>query len=262
MKIRILSMVLLALSWQVQAEFKVKETDLLHPASIKMVTLAPPVKLKPLPYITTQDIVPLLAQSYIVDSDVLALSPRITEQTHDGLVSIEGQEIIADKITEPLPRHYLVVKPGVNYRDPHSKEILGYGLNIVAYAELDKPGTPASLHLTKSYEEVQVGDKLMVDTRSKLPKRLTLIYPKGINGLVLGNVEHEKEAAHHELIIINQGKQDGLLPGAVLTILQPNFSQKTIGQVIVVCSYTHLSLALITAASRPIQALDKVVSQA
>ena len=225
----------------------------------KMIKLAPPVKPKKKPSIAMQDIEPFIDKLIMFEPDELSQSPIITDQSSESLISVAGDEIFVSRLKDTAVKDYLIVQPGKIYTDPLTKQVLGHGATILAEARLTQAGEPAAFMLTKVYQEVKKGDRLIPKPMSIQAKHLVLSKPRQIiEGVIIENMPGNSYAAKGSVVMLNKGEQAGLVPGAVLAVRQQRHAQKEIGELLIIKTFPQLSLGLITKATQTIQALDKV----
>jgi hypothetical protein len=234
---------------------------LLEATPEKVVKLAPPPTPKRPPTILVSDIKPLINSFTIIDPTELNESPIVMSSLSEEFLLTDGDKFLANRLTKPAVTHYLIVQTGKAYQDPITKQVLGYSAVVLAEAKLVQAGTPAALQITKSYCEVKVGNRLLPKPVDTMQKRLVLYKPKTkVNALVIANLSNMGDAASHNVVLINQGLQQGLQAGAVLAIQQAQYGSDKIGELVIIKSYPQLSLGLISQAQAPIKLLDKVVN--
>jgi hypothetical protein len=81
-----------------------------------------------------------------------------------------------------------------------------------------------------------------------------------IEGVIIENMPGNSFAAKGSVVIINKGERDGLVAGALLAVRQQQYTQAEIGELLVIKTYPHLSLGLISKATQTIHLLDKVIN--
>lgn len=235
--------------------------SLLEAAPEKIVKLAPPATPKRPPTILGSDIKPLLNSFTMVDPAELNASPSVMSSLSDKFLLTDGDKFLVNRLTKPAVTDYLVVQADKVYQDPITKQVLGYSAVVLAEAKLVQAGTPAALQITKSYREVTVGNHLLPKPADTAQKRFVLHKPEiKVNAFVIANLSNMGDAATHNVVLINQGAQQGLQAGAVLAIQQAQDRADKIGELIIIKTYPQLSLGLINQAQAPIKLLDKVVN--
>jgi hypothetical protein len=127
----------------------------------------------------------------------------------------------------PAGAEYTIVHPGTDLRDPDDGDLLGYVGHYAATARVittttakhDDPLT----HFTvlDSGREVQQGDKVFPAV-SKFGDDFILSAPKNqkLDGQVLAVVDGLAVAGKYQVLAINRGKRDGLVPGNVVAIYE------------------------------------------
>ena len=134
----------------------------------------------------------------------------------------DGDTVYARGFTAPvaLGTHYNVVHVGEALRDPDDNRIVGYDGIFTGAGHVTRDGDPVTLVLTESARESVAGDKLFVGgvdvaldfipsaPKSKITGRIMLV-SNGVS--VIGQ---------YEVVVINRGVTDGLVPGNILSIYQ------------------------------------------
>lgn len=152
-------------------------------------------------------------------------------------------------------------------------------LKQVAWAELKLSNKQMSgLQVTKQLQEILVDDialPVLKDDRSPLNLRF---YPQSSPPqsvvTILGGIEDAQYAAHNQVVVIDRGTRDDLAQGHVFELYQKGsqvlpadrgsqmvqqaldndfqFPDSRVGRLMVIQSYEHFSLALITESRQPI----------
>ena len=150
------------------------------------------------------------------------------------VVGFRGRHIVGSSTNEiyvkglenpPAGNEYTIVHPGVELRDPDDGDLLGYVGHYAATARVitttDARHEDPLTHLTvlDNGREIQQGDKVF-PARVKFGDDLVLSAPANakLNGQVLAVVDGIAVAGTYQVLAINRGKRDGLVPGNVVAI--------------------------------------------
>ena len=225
-----------------------------------------------IPYET---IAPFLGKGVVLAKDEIDSLPHIVALRDDHLVGASGNDAYVRGATGQEQTLYSVVHIGDKLVDPDDGAVLGYEGIFVADGQFRQAGDPATLVLSNSQREALKGDRL-VPQAPPLPMQFE---PRAPDRPVEGRIVHVSgevtQIGQYEVVVINRGTRDGLVPGSVLTVWQVGdrvtdpidsglFGRKVqlpderAGTLMVFRSYDRLSYALIMEAEGPIHVLDKV----
>jgi hypothetical protein len=180
-----------------------------------------------------------------------------------------------------LGGHYNIVRVGDALRDPDDNKILGYDGIYTGSGHVTRGGDPATLIMTDSARETEAGDKLLpggvdvpLDFIPSPPKVQT-------NGRIIAVANGVTVIGQYEVVVVNRGASDGLVPGNVLAIYDSGplvedtdkkgffalrgLTTKTVqlpsertGTFMVFKTFDHMSYGLVMEATNMIRVLDKI----
>ena len=226
--------------------------------------------------IPTNAIAPFLTSPKVVEKGAFKKSPYIIDFPNEHLIAGAGTRIYVRSLSPPMTLNYSVYRKGQPYHNPETKELLGYEAVYLASATLQKEGDPSTLILTKSKQEVRVGDRLMSEPEQK---GIQNYYPKmpnvNINANLISVLDGVSQIGRYNVVVIDRGLVDGLHVGDVLDIYQKGrkivdrFSEteknekfklpdEIAGTLMVFRSFQRVSYGLIMKATRAIHVFDKV----
>lgn len=178
------------------------------------------------PIEATQKVIPIqaieqfLIRPQIVGVDQLEASPYIVGSRDKRLV-YGANDIVYVHSSENLVEgeSFNVYRPGTEFKDPGTGEVLGYEAIHVGDGKLTRGGDPATLHLTEAKREVLRGDRIIeienVDADSDF-------YPRSpehsIEGEVIYLFDAISQVGAYQIVAANVGKQQGLEKGHVVAI--------------------------------------------
>lgn len=244
----------------------------LHPG-IRTETLAQEIKTIP-----TDAITQFLSSPKVLDTDELDQSPYIIDFPAEHLIVGAGDRIYVRSILQAQTLDYTVYHKGQPYISPETGEILGYEALYIASATLEKEGDPATLMITKSEQEVRLGDRLMPNSEKTSPLNF---FPKPPETEIYGNIisvlNGVTQIGRHNIVVVDKGLQDGLKTGDLLTIYHKGkivgdrFKSKDetvlvklpneqAGTLMIFRSFKRVSYALVMEANQAIHVLDKVAT--
>ena len=171
-----------------------------------------------IPAIPVSAIHPFLSRPYVLDAPALD-SPYIVSFGQDHIVGSSHVKAYVRALTEEQPIHFDVVRPGKEYRDADTDELLGYEGLFVGSAELLKTGDPATVMLREMQLEFVIGDRLVpevqgVSTANFIPKKPS----QPILGSIISVLNGVSQIGQYNIVVIDKGERDGLSTGSVLNI--------------------------------------------
>lgn len=247
----------------------------------------PTVKLSPrvreeelkdaIPTIPIDAIGPFLNRPRVVGKGELEQAPYVVEHGDHHLMSGDGYKVYARGIDENNAHgDYVIVRAGMPYRDPNnSSDILGYEAIYLGEARLTRLGDPATLQITDSSREIMRGDRLLPKGDEDIFRSFTPRAPENqVQGQIISILGGVRMIGQYQVVVVNLGRQDDMLPGHVLAIDQVGDEVEDIvvggkdvrlpteraGTAMVFRVFDRVSYALVMEASRPIHLLDEVTN--
>ncbi len=225
--------------------------------------------------IPTNKISAFLTSPKVVDKKELDNAPYVINLAGEHLVAGAGDRVYVRSVNGPTNMPYTVYRAGGAYVSPTSKEVLGYEAKYVADVNLQQTGDPATLMITRSDGEIRIGDRVM---RKEEEDIILNYFPRPPEKMIVGNIISViggvSQIGKFNVVVIDKGAKDGLLPGHELEILQQgkivrdpysaikNDSVKLpdehAGVLMVFRPFERVSYALVMKAVQPIHVLDKV----
>jgi hypothetical protein len=142
------------------------------------------------------------------------------------IVGSSANELYVKGLENPPPgTEYTIVHPGEELRDPDDGDLLGYVGHYAATTRVitttDAEHEDPLTHLTvlDNGREINQGDKVF-PAKTKFGDDFVVSAPKDtkLNGQVLAVVDGLAVAGRYQVLAINRGKRDGLVPGNVVAI--------------------------------------------
>jgi nucleoid-associated protein YgaU len=251
------------------------------PKEIETVKLSPKIRYesldKAIDTVPRSAIGPFLYRPRVVTKEEIDNAPYIVSSYEEHLISGTGNRVYARKVTDEGIAQYGVIRPGEVYRDPDTNEVLGYEVIRVAAARIVRTGDPATLTLVNAKREVLNGDLLLPSEESELDFTFFPQPPRdAINGKIISVFDGLSQIGQYNVVVLNRGKRDGLVPGHVLAIYQagkkvpdPQGAASTswvtlpderAGVLMVFRTYEKVSYALVMRATRSIHLYDRVAN--
>lgn len=248
------------------------------------VKLSPKVRSETLdnaiPTIPLVEIKPFLTGNRIVMPEALQDAPHIVAHESERIIAGTGDVIYVSGLhTEKnAPSQYALFRRGESFTNPTTKELIGINAVYVGDAELLKSGDPATMILSNTNGEVVKGDKLLPrDTSNTQVHFMPKAPNRPINGQIISIEGGLALVGQYQVIIIDQGRTNGLEVGDVLDIYTnsrtvtnlgddgeqeepvkiPGYKQ---GEMMVFRTFDKASYGLILTANSPIQIMNKVTN--
>ena len=142
------------------------------------------------------------------------------------IVGSSANELYAKGLENPPPgTEYTIVHPGEELRDPDDGDLLGYVGHYAATTRVitttDAKHEDPLTHLTvlDNGREINQGDKVF-PAKTKFGDDFVVSAPRDtkLDGQVLAVVDGLAVAGRYQVLAINRGKRDGLVPGNVVAI--------------------------------------------
>jgi len=217
-----------------------------------------------------------LGSPRVVGKDELNNSPYVIDMAGEHLIAGAGDRLYVRGITGPESLSYTVYRDGNAYTSPETGEILGYEAKYIADATLQQEGDPATFSIIKANSEIRIGDRLM---NNMAEQEISLNYfprpPKNsIKGNIIRVMSGVTQIGKNDVVVIDKGIKDGLLPGHELEIYHKGritgdaysgIKNATVklpddlaGVLMVFRPFERVSYALVMKANQAIHVLDKV----
>ncbi|MBI2791503.1 MAG: LysM peptidoglycan-binding domain-containing protein [Gammaproteobacteria bacterium] len=231
---------------------------------------------KAIPTIPLHIIGPFLNESRVVTRQQADKCPRIIALDEDHLVIGAGDLFYVTKLrSKSLEGIFDVFRPNKTYRNPKTQEFLGIEGLVLGKAQMERPGEPARLMLTKSFAEVRIGDRMIGTGKEEISPFFVPKLPKGRpKGQIISVFGGVNQIGQYQVLVITGGKDYGREAGDVLGVNQVqkdlpsrlvfdkkeqyHFPPLKIGTCVVFRVFDKVSYVLVMNAIRPIYLLDEV----
>jgi LysM domain len=225
--------------------------------------------------IPTETIAKYLTSPKVVGVNELNTAPYVVDFAGEHLIAATGDKLYVRTIIEPKTSTYTLYRSGETFKSPETGEVLGYEAKYIADTSLVQEGDPATVVIDKSISDVMLGDRLM----PKPEEQFTLNYfprppEESIKGSIIYVLDGVNQIGKYNVVVIDKGTKDGLLPGHELEIFkrgrmardtysvvkndQVKLPDEIAGTLMVFRPFERVSYALVMKASQAIHVLDKV----
>lgn len=225
-----------------------------------------------------------MSKPSVLTKEQIKAAPYVLATRDLHVAMAEGDTVYARGFTGPvdLGSHYNVVHVGDALLDPDDHRIVGYDGIFTGAGHVTRGGDPTTLLMTESARETEAGDKLFaggvdvpLDFIPSPPKVKT-------DGRIMAVSNGVTMIGQYEVVVINRGAADGIMPGNVLAVFQAGdvirdtankgflngmtrlaspkvqLPDERTGTFMVFKTFEHLSYGLIMEATNVIRVADRV----
>lgn len=245
-------------------------------------TERPTVKLSPrvrteaeqqaIPSISPADIGPFLSQPLVIEENGLDKAPRIVSTEEGRVILGAGNTAYVEGLTAEDGEDWQIYRPGNALVDPDTKEVLGYQAIYLGNAQVIRKGTPATIRITKSKEEINVGDRLVPAPPVSFPSYVPHSPEGQVKGRIIAALGGISEFGQNAIVAINKGSRDQIEVGHVLALYRAGETVKSesapdgkltlpeerYGLAFVFRTFDKVSYALVVRTTRPVKLNDLV----
>ena len=251
----------------------------LQPGTTK---LAPAVRVVPLgdaiPAIPLDVINAFLNKNRVLDKEQMDAAPYVMTGQQERLIVATGDKLYARGPVDGDIPNYNIYRLGTPFTDPKTEELLGYEATDIGTVQVNAlHGEVSTVTVTRSTEEVRIGDRMMPDEERAIDSTFFPSSPanENIEGLIVALDEGRSKGGKMNVAIINLGEREGIESGDVLAIYKEGklindriggdqvlLPEEKTGLLMVFRTFEKLSYALILESDQPIQPKDKLYSPA
>jgi hypothetical protein len=226
-----------------------------------------------------------MSKPSVLEKDQISAAPYVLSTRDSHVIMSDGNTVYARGFKSPaeVGAHYNLVRVGEALRDPDDNRVLVYNGVFTGAGHVTRTGDPATLIMTESNRETYPGDKLFPGD-VEVPLDFIPSPPKtNVNGRIMAVSDGVTVIGQYEVVVINRGVRDGLVPGNVLAVFSTSepvrdnakhgfvhaptlFAEKVsvpderTGTFMVFKTFERMSFGLIMEATDVIRVADKVES--
>lgn len=237
--------------------------------------LSPQVRSEPLgtpiPAIPLDAISSFLSEARIVDPETLQQAPYVLEGEDSRIITGAGDRVYV-RGEKPADKVGIYRRSKV-FNDPQTGEFLGLEARSIARGNVTaENGDVLTVSITRSSEEVRIGDRLLVQEDRRINTQFQPSAPaRQVEGQMISVEGGVNQIGQYDVVAINRGTREGLEAGNVLAVFQAGnlvrdpITDETIelpseraGLLMVFRAYEKVSYGLVLQASRVLSIGDKV----
>ena len=190
----------------------------------RLVKLSPTVRehgrAQAIPPIPLDAIHQFLSRPRVVSEADIEESAYVVGSQDEHLATGTGYKIYIRGIPDNSINRFSVFRPGGEYRDPDTNRSLGYEALHIADAVINKFNDPATAVITWSNREVVKGDRLLPQEMEEYPEFVPHAPENTVEGRIISVVDGVTQIGQYNVVVLNKGQADGIVPGHVLAIYQ------------------------------------------
>jgi hypothetical protein len=190
---------------------------------MRVVKLSPRVRVSEIdaaiPAIPIAAVAPFLSRPIVADADELDDAPYVVGFPSGHVLAGRGDTIFVRRILEASGDGFELLRPGREYRDPDTGEVLGYEASFVAEARLERTGDPATLTVTRSRRAVRAGDRARPAEEERVVRSfLPHPAPAGVEGHIISVLGGVSQIGQYDTVVLDLGERDRIEIGQVLEV--------------------------------------------
>jgi hypothetical protein len=230
---------------------------------------------QPIRLIPYYQIAKYLSSPKIVGANELNQAPYIVDVLGEHILAGTGDKIFVRSIMESNNMSYMIYRAGATLKDGETKELLGYEAKHIGNATLAELGDPATLIVENISGAVRIGDRIMPHIEDDVNFNYFARPPEQpIRGSIISVLDGVTQIGINDVVVIDRGRLDGLLPGHELNIYQNGgytrdpysvvkndkvrLPDQLAGMLMVFRTFDRVSYALVMQASGALHVLDRV----
>jgi len=161
-----------------------------------------------------------LTRPRVVSEEQLSKAAYIVGSQDEHLTFGSGNRVYARAMGEPTTNEFSIFRQGGAYRDPDTREVLGYEAEHIGDALAERFGDPATVFIATATKEIVKGDRLLPQELDEMPEFVPHAPGGSVEGKIISVLNGVSQIGQHQVVVLNRGDVDGLEPGHVLAIYQ------------------------------------------
>ncbi len=163
-----------------------------------------------------------MSKPSVLSQEQIKGAPYVLASRDLHVAMSEGNTVYARGFSTPaeLGTHYNIGRVGDALRDPDDNRIVGYDGVFTGAGHVTRIGDPVTLIMTESARETEAGDKLFAGGVD-VPLDFIPAPPRNkVRGRIMAVANGVTVIGQYEVVVINRGARDGLVPGNVLAVYE------------------------------------------
>jgi LysM domain len=240
------------------------------PGGLNVTKLSPQIRIEKsergaiasIPYST---IAPLLSRPLVIEDTDLDNAPSLVAGYEHRVILGSGDIAYATGLPEDKGTLWDIYRPGKTLVDPDTQEELGREVTYLGEATVEKFGDVSTLRITKSVQEINKGDRLVLPSEKTPDNYLPRAPESQISARVISIYGGVSEAGQNAIVTLNKGRRDGLENGHVLALYRKGevldnditLPDMRYGLLFVFRTFNKVAYALVMQTHLPVELLDR-----
>ena len=208
-----------------EQHLRVERDGEIYMTTLDVETVTPRVRTNPidvaLPLIPHEVIRPFLKYPRILDKKTIKNSPYVMQETEGRIMAGTALSVFVRGTTAAPGSHFNIVRPLERYRDPETKDIIGYEALLVGEGLIVATGDPSTMRIISTNREVLRGDLLLEVVEEEFSKDIQPRVPdQSVDGVIFSVIDGMSQVGQYQVVVINRGMRDGLEVGHGLLVFR------------------------------------------
>jgi hypothetical protein len=224
-----------------------------------------------IPSIPVAAIAPFLSRPLVIEKNELKGAPALIGAREGRVILGEGDTCFARGLASGMGDKWQIYRPGKEFIDPDSGELLGIEAVYLGDAEVTQFGEISTMLVTHSVQETYRGDRLVKPSVQTATNYLPRAPENKISARVISVYGGVSQAGQNTAITLNKGSRDGMEIGHVLALYRKGEEVKSEGEkytlpderyglIFVFRVFDKVSYALVMQTKRPVELLDRALN--
>lgn len=183
-----------------------------------------------IPTLPREIIEPFLRDAKVLNAADIDRMAYIVASEGEHVITGAGDNVYVRGANSDM-KNYGFFRPGGEYRDPDSNELLGYEALYVGSGLKVREGDPSTFDVRKSTTELRPGDRAVpVDDVLVNPVFFPAPAPDSVKARIISVYGGVSQIGQYNVVVLSRGERDGLRSGHTMTIwTDGKMVQDTIG---------------------------------
>jgi hypothetical protein len=193
-------------------------------SQLRHVQLRPTVRVetldKAIASIPIHALAPFLTRPIVTNAEEINQAPYVVGFADDHTLGGTGDRVFVRHLMASPGTRYEILRPGQEYRDHETNNLLGLEAHFIGNARLERSGDPAVLTITRSKMETLIGDRLRPATEQQniLSDFLPQSAPPNTRAHIISVLGGVDQIGQYNAIVLDRGTEDGVNTGLVFGI--------------------------------------------
>lgn len=177
-----------------------------------------------IPSIPPNVIEPFLSKPLIIEPGADEGAARIIATQEDRMLVGNGDEAFVTGIPDASVEKWHVFRPGKPLKDPETGKVIAHEAFFLGYAQLVKPGEPATVRVVQARQEIGRGDRLLPAPPAEIISYVPHRPDQEVAAKIVSIYGGVSEGGANSVVALNRGKNSGLEVGHVLALFRNRVS--------------------------------------